>query len=70
MKRIMLVLTVALVMAALLVVMAAPALAGPKGKGDGVGGGDTFNNKDVKAEKTRTGGGPLNNPNVCDIGCT
>jgi hypothetical protein len=41
------------------------------GKGGGQGGGDTINTKGDKAEKTRTGGGPLNNPHVggCDVAC-
>jgi hypothetical protein len=51
-----------------LILTAGPALAAPGGQGQGfgqgVGGGDTFNQKDIKAEKTRTGGGPLNNPHV------
>jgi len=45
--------------------MACPALAGLKGKGKGIGGGDNFNHhKDTKAAKVRTSGGPSNNPNL------
>lgn len=69
MKRIIMLLTVAMLVVVLAVATAAPAFAGPKGKGNQVGGGDTFNQKDEpQAKKTRTGGGPLNNPHV-DI-CT
>jgi hypothetical protein len=66
-----------LLAATMMVVMAvSPAWAAPggnlKGNGDGQGAGDTINTKDTSsggAQKTRVGGGPLNNPNVCD-GCT
>ena len=72
MRRILLLLTVAMVVAAMMVVMAGTALAAPgksgqgiehgQGHGHGQGGGDlvNFDNGDQKAY----GGGTLNNPNV------
>ncbi len=57
-----------LLAAVLMMVMAAsPVWAGVKGKGNGFYGGDTANQTDTEtgnAQKTRTGGGPLNNPHV------
>lgn len=65
-QGLLLLLAAALLVATMAMMTAGPALAAPggnqKGSGLGVGGGDTSNQKDVKAEKTRTGGGPLNNP--------
>ena len=60
-KRIVLLLAVTALVVTMLAVGAGTALAG---KGLGGGGGNSANQKDVKAEKTRTGGGPLHNPHV------
>ncbi len=69
-KRIILLLTVAMLVVVMAVVTAAPAFAAPGGKGDRVGGGDTANQKDEpQAQKVRTGGGPLHKPQVCGVIC-
>jgi hypothetical protein len=62
-----------LLVAAMMVMAASPAWAAPGGNGQGLGqgvGGGDISNVDQGA-KTRTGGGPLNNPNVggCDVAC-
>jgi hypothetical protein len=79
-KRIMLVLTVALVMAATVLVNAGSVLAAPgnngkgneisQGTGQGRGDGDVVNPD--SGNKVMNGGGRLNNPNLtgCDVGCT
>ena len=63
-------LVVLLAAAMMLVLAASPAWAAPGGNGQGfgqgIGGGDNVNQQD-NGQKTRVGGGPLNNPNVCDI---